>query len=71
MLKLFSNTVETIVVYLQIQSEVRNLKLSEMKRTEEKISNEINFSLNVITNWVKVILKSKQEKVCYFFNVFT
>ena len=38
-----------------------------MKRIEAKISCEINHSLNVVINWIKSILKSKQEKVSLVF----
>ena len=37
-----------------------------MKRIEEKVSAEINHSINIIINWIKVILKTKQEKVANF-----
>ena len=48
---------------VQVQTEVRKIRQTEMKRIEEKVSLEINHSINIIINWIKVIFKSKQEKV--------
>lgn len=49
----------------QVQTEVRKFRQREMKRIEEKVSIEINHSINMIINYIKLILKSKQEKVLW------
>ncbi|XP_063693944.1 exocyst complex component 5-like [Bolinopsis microptera] len=60
--KFFNDTILPNIQNPKVQTEVRKIRQTEMKRIEEKVSNEINHSINIIINWIKVIFKSKQEK---------